>query len=725
MSGVGERQHFYEALAHAVLGNGDALLLVIDDLQWCDRETLEWLRFLLRFVPQARLLLVVTVRSGEAPPDHPVHTFLLSLRREQRLTEIALGRLSHANTVALANLVAGRNLPAEQMADLYRQTEGNPLFVVETVRATMAHWAAGGDGTAAADFPLPVSPDASGSILPDHVQAVIEMRLVQLTLLAQELAGHAAILGGPFSIELLAHVSSFGEDELMSGLDELWQRHLLREQGNQDYDFSHPQIRQVVYRQLSPMRRRLLHRRAAQAIESLYEQQVETMSTLVAAHYEVAGDAERAIHAYQHAAHFARNTFAYLEAAKSLRRGLTLLQAVPKGRARQEQELELQLDLGLTLMILNGFAHAETQQAYDRALELSQATSTGGHLYETIWGLHEIYLFQGRYAAALAMSEHCWHLAQQSGDPELLLQAHHALWAVYLYRHAGREGLQSVVEHTQQGVALYRPEWHRTHVLRYGGHDPSVCAHFIGAKALWLLGYPDQAATNVKAAVDLATHLAHPFTQLMALGQGAKVYGFRGEPQHVLELWAQIDQLVSAHNLPMQGGESLIWRGWALGKVSPSRDAVTLILQGNENLQRLGSHLNKCLVSSLLAETQLAIGETVAAYQTLETGITAAASMGEDYFRPELYRLLGHCLLEAGDGDEAQSNFQRALEIACQQQAKSLELRAAMSLSQLWAEQGKQVQAYELLAGVYNWFTEGFDTADLREAKQLLLVLSP
>jgi adenylate cyclase len=219
--------------------------------------------------------------------------------------------------------------------------------------------------------------------------------------------------------------------------------------------------------------------------------------------------------------------------------------------------------------------------------------------------------------------------------------------------------------------------------------------------------------------------LGHPFSQLLAWGQGAKVYGFRGEPQRLLEAWAQVDQLAATHNLPMHDGENLVWRGWALGQMNANNQAVALIRKGIENLHHRDFHLNKCLMAALLAETQMAVGDITAAYQTLKTAIVAAAAIGEDYFRSELYRLLGHCLLEQAKLDEASNNFQQALEMARQQQAKSLELRAAMSLSRLWMKQNKRLQAYELLLDIYNWFTEGFDTADLRQAKELLLSLSP
>jgi predicted ATPase len=209
------------------------------------------------------------------------------------------------------------------------------------------------------------------------------------------------------------------------------------------------------------------------------------------------------------------------------------------------------------------------------------------------------------------------------------------------------------------------------------------------------------------------------------LSQGAKVYGFRGEPQRVLDFYVHVRQIVAEHKLPMHGAEEWIWCGWAQGQISPSTDAAALVQQGISNWQGIGANLNQCLLSALLAETCIKIGEMASARQAIETGLAIVATTGEDYYRPELYRLQGQCMLAVGDVDAAQVSFGHALELAQQQRVKSLELRAAMDLSRLLAAQGNQAQAYELLAGIYNWFTEGFDTADLRQAKESLLALSP
>jgi DNA-binding SARP family transcriptional activator/predicted ATPase len=710
-----QRQRFFEALARAVLGAGrsaDArsLLLVVDDLQWADRETLEWLHYLLRYAPQARLLVVGTARSEETLADHPLQGLLRDLRRQQRLVEIELGRLNEAETAALAAQVAGHEVAADVAAALYAQTEGNPLFVVETVRAQQ--------GWGPADERVPSS-------LPQGIQAVIQARLAQLSPLAQEVAQLAAAVGRAFSVELLARVGSYPEEELLQSLDELWQRRILQEQGVDGYDFSHARLRDVAYSQISPLRRRLLHRRLAEALEQVSPQGVDAVSGLIAAHYELGDLPVQAIHFYQRAARFASNAYAHQEAAEALKKAFALLPAFADAEERRHQELELQLALGGALMQAKGWSHREAQQAYDRALVLCQVAGTDVQRFDAAWGLHEIYLFQAHGPKALEASQICWELAQQTGDPELLLQAHHAFWGVYRWFYLGVYGLQAVMDHAQQGIALYRPEWHRAHVLRFGGHDPGVCAHDMLAEAQCLLGYPDQAVETRRSALRLAGQLDDPFTWCNSLISEARLYTVRGEPIRTLPFLDQVAARLREQEIPMLKAQELTWRGWALGQITPGEEAIALVRQGIALWRQLGIPLDQPEYWIRLAETCIKAGDFDVARQATEEGLAIARATGEENFRSELYRLRGQCLLAAGELEAAQADLQQALATAQAQRAKWLELRAAMDLSQLWADQGRRTEAHALVAGIYGWFTEGFETADLRRAQALLAELAP
>ncbi len=315
MTEAWQRQRLFRALAQAVLGDGSSpppLLLAVEDLQWCDRETLDWLHYLLRVDPRARLLVVGSCRPEELGDDCPLTAALPALYRDARLTEIELGPLNEAQTAALATATAGQELESTMTRRLYHETEGNPLFVVETVRAGLPTRQ---DGT-----------ETEGMSLPPRAQAVLEARLAQLSPASKELAGLAATIGRSFTIPVLQQAGDGDEDALVQGLDELWQRRIVRERGLDSYDFSHDRLRDVAYATLSPARRRMLHRHAAQAMETVYASDLDPVSRQVASHYRQAGLPGQAIPYYLRAGQVAARLYATDEAETCFRRGLDLLQ---------------------------------------------------------------------------------------------------------------------------------------------------------------------------------------------------------------------------------------------------------------------------------------------------------------------------------------------------------------------------------------------------------------
>ena len=528
-----QRRRLFEALARTALQASQPLLLLIDDLQWCDQETLEWLHYLLRFDPRARLLVVGTARAEELGAQHPLTTLLHDLRSAGSVTEIALERLDAAETARLAANVVGHELDVDQALRLYAETEGNPLFVVETMR--MALEAGGpGAGVPPGRAPQPLAPGFRH--LPPRVHAVIAARLAQLTAPARELAGLAATVGRAFTFDVLAQASDGGEDSLVRGLDELWHRHILREQGPNAYDFSHDKIREVAYAEVGPIHRRLLHRRVAQAMEIVYAANPDAISGEVAAHYEQAGMPQQASAFYERAAEVARRVFANHVAITHLDKGLALLKNLPNTPERVERELDMQVELASAFMDTKGWHSPEAEQAYTRALVLCRQVEKLTQLFRALWGLHEVFLMQAKREQARTMTEQCLQLAQRTQDPALLLQAHHAMWGTLF--HLSPNELPLALEHAEQGIAIYDPQQHHVHVFHYGGHDPGICCRQIAAKALWLLGYPDQALKRGQETIDLAHRLSHPFSLAFALIEIAMVHVYRKEPGVVAELVA-------------------------------------------------------------------------------------------------------------------------------------------------------------------------------------------
>src|SRR6266699_2971725 len=353
----GQRQRFFEALARAILVAPQPLLLLIDDLQWCDQETLAWLHFLLRFDPLARLLIVGCAREEELPPHHPLRTFLLHLRSTRSVTEITLQPLDAAETGKLADAVANRELDLDSVMHLYHETGGYPLFVVEMVRAGLGQVSA---SPPEADRPHRQPPLDDARMLPPRVHAVLVGRLLQLSASAREFVELAATIGRAFTLDLLITAGNADADSAVCALDELWHKRIVREHGANSYDFTHDKLREVAYAEISAPQRRMLHRRVAQALEAMHVgEDLDAVSGQIASHYERAGMIEQALPFYQRAAAVAQRVYANEDAISLLSRSLELLELLPAGAKRDKKELSLQLALAPIYIVTKGWGTPE------------------------------------------------------------------------------------------------------------------------------------------------------------------------------------------------------------------------------------------------------------------------------------------------------------------------------------------------------------------------------
>ena len=387
-----QRQRLFDALARAVLPPGRPILLCIDDLQWCSRDTLDWLHFLLRFDAQARLLVVGTVRTDEVAPGHPLAELLNALRQESRLVEVSLDPLTLEETAALAGLVAHHVLDPTEAARLYAETEGNPLFVVETVQAQLVASAAR-TVRPVGDIPVRSSPVGAMDV-PPGVQAVIAWRLGQVTPTARSLLGIAAVIGRSFTVGLLEQVARVQEDALLAALDEIWQRRIVREHGPDAYDFTHDKLRAVAYAELSPVRRQSLHRRVAEVLEAENAADLDAVAGQLALHYQRAGVPERAAHFYLRAARAARRVYASATAIASYELALALA-----GAQSQREVAALHDELGEMQHLLGRYDEAEAE--WQVALDLIPAGDrvARAHLYRKLGNVSRD---RYRYSEALA-----------------------------------------------------------------------------------------------------------------------------------------------------------------------------------------------------------------------------------------------------------------------------------------------------------------------------------
>jgi predicted ATPase len=400
---------------------------------------------------------------------------------------------------------------------------------------------------------------------------------------------------------------------------------------------------------------------------------------------------------------------------------LEVLARLPDTPERVHQELTLQRALGASLLATRGFAAPEVEHAYTRARALCQRLGDTREIFPVLFGLWGFYETRGDLRTARELGEQLLTLAQRQHDPELLLQAHRALGDSLFY--LGE--FVPACAHLEQGIALYNPQQYRNHAFLYG-QDPGMGCRIFAARTLWILGYPDQALQWSHEAITLARELLHPFSLAYALIRAARLHEFRGEWQAAQGQAEALIALAREQGFAQVLAIGLIQWGSVLAAQGHAQEGITQIRQGLAAHRTTGAELTRPFYLALLAEAYRTRGQPEEGLRVLAEAVAAAHNFGERWYEAERYRLKGD-LLEALSADhqaEAETCFHQALDVARHQQAKSWELRTATSLSRLWQQQGKREAARELLAPVYGWFTEGFDTADLQEARALLETLS-
>src|SRR5712692_5167905 len=500
----GQRQRFFEALARAILVTSQPILLLIDDLQWCDQETLEWLHFLLRFDPTARLLVIGCSREEELPQTHPLRTLLLHLRNSMRVTELTLQPLDAAETAKLASKVANHELDVYEGLHMYHETGGYPLFVVEMVRAGLGRVSA---SPPEADRPHRQLPLEDTRRLPPRVHAVLAGRLQQLSASAHEFVERAATIGREFTLDLLITVGNADADSAVRALDELWHKRIVREHGANSYDFTHDKLREVAYGEISAPQRRMLHRRVAQALEAMHvEEDLDSVSGQIASHYERAGMIEQALPCYQRAAAVAQRVYANEDAISLLSRSLELLELLPVGAKRDKQELSLQLALAPIYRVTKGWTTPELERVLDHALALCDTVGDDAQRAQTLYGLQSVYVVQAKLERVHMVSDELQTLYQRSLSTVSPPFAGMMLAGARL--HLGR-----IIDANAQFVemiAAHDPD-QLLHLQESQGVNYAAHARAWQAHALWCLGYPQQAQKRGIDAVKLVQDLDQPF----------------------------------------------------------------------------------------------------------------------------------------------------------------------------------------------------------------------
>jgi DNA-binding SARP family transcriptional activator/predicted ATPase len=712
----GQRQRFFEALARAILVAPQPLLLLIDDLQWCDQETLEWLHFLLRFDPMARLLVVGCAREEELPPQHPLRTLLLHLRNTMRVTGIPLEPLDAAETAKLASQVANRELDVDSVMHLYHETEGYPLFIVEMMRAGLERALA---SPPEADRPHRQLPPNDAQTLPPRVHAVLVGRLLQLSAPARAFVELAAIIGREFTLDLLIATGNSDTNDAVRALDELWHKRIVREHGANSYDFTHDKLREVAYAEISAPQRRLLHRRVAQALEAIHAEDLDSVSGQIASHYERAGMIEQALPYYQRAAAVARRVYANEDAISLLSRSLELLELLPAGAKRDKQELSLQLALAPLYQVAKGWATPELERVLDRALALCDTVGDDAQRAQTLYGLQSVYVVQARLERVQMVSDELHTLYQRSLGSAPPPVADMMLVGARL--HLGR--ITEANEQFAEMIAAYSPD-QLPYYQASQGWDFAAHARAWQAHALWCLGYPQQALIRGREAVRLAQDLVPPFNQALVSAYLALLQQLRADEAVAREHAERAHALASKYQAPYYRAWAGILVSYALALEQPDEERIGRLRGSIAEFKASSARLRLPYYLALLAHVCGKAGRAEEGLASIDEALSEARTHNERWWDAELHRLRGELLLMHGaDAADGEAALLRAIEIARSQQARSLELRATMSLARLWMTQHRSDDARRRLGDVFSWFTEGFETPDLQAARLLLAQL--
>lgn len=700
-----QRQRLFEALARVFTATSQPTLLLIDDLQWCDQATLEWLRFLLRFDATASIFILGTVRSEEVDDDHPLRSLITELQSQTQLTQIELEPLTANETVELAIQEKGRSLDETVLERVFQESEGNPLFVVEMVRAGY--------------FSSVTPKDASLGMaeLPPKVYAVIQHRLAQLSPVARSLVSLAATIGRAFSYELLFVASSCNEDEVVGGLDELWRRRIIREQKTGEYDFGHDRIREAAYAELSPIRKKSLHGAIAEALETVYQESLDAVSGKLAYHFARAGLHKEAVRWYRRAGEVAHKLCSYLDSVDYLKRALHHFEELPPKGKSVEQRIEILILQRKNLTALYGFAAPEVeticrQVEFDMDHELSLELR-----FEVIELLRAFYGAGNDLQKAFTYSHLQLELADKIDDPVRYVGAYQSV-ALTSIQFGNYEDARNLLSIAARRLAMHE---------QLIEEEPSLFVRILAkwAFVLWLQGYPDQARQKAEQGLEYAIHGIIGAGKHVAFFLLSLYYRSACNVDVLSQLANHQEKVYQEYDVPYAHFAADGSKGYVLVANGNFDEGIRLLRRNIDGYTSTRHTMLQPFRLGSLLEAQLRAGRLHDGLETAEEAFAMSKDSGQPLWDAELNRLHGELLWELGESEaHVEECFQNAIAIAEKQSAKMLRLRASVSLCRLWKRQGKFEEARQLLQEIYDWFSEGFDTPDLIEAKALLNSLS-
>jgi class 3 adenylate cyclase/predicted ATPase len=692
-------------------GRRQPAVTFLEDLHWFDGGSEGFLEAIVEALPSTQWLVLLNFR-----PEY--HAAWMQRSYYHQLPLLPLGPEAIAE---LLRDLLGRDPSVAVLGERIRErTGGNPFFIEEVVQALAETGSLEG---AKGAYRL-VRP-AAELRLPATVQAVLAARIDRLGEREKQVLETAAVIGREFTEPVLRRVVELPEIDLTATLQKLTSAEFVYEEAlypEAQYTFKHVLTQEVAYNSLLNERRVTLHERVGEAIESTFAGRLDEHLSELAHHYTHSKDTRKAIEYSQRAGERAVQLSANVEAIKHLTSALKFLETLPDSPERVEQELASRMALTVPLLATKGYSDPEVKDTYARARELCSRTGETPRLFPMLHGLWFFNLTRGDLRSARELANQLLDLGETVRDLSLLVQAHFDLGSTLFF--AG--DLAPSGDQLEKGIRLYDSEVHRSLAFIYG-QDPGVFSRSQLAFTLWMLGYPDRALTKGNEGIAMARDLGHPFSLAIALHMTGTVHQLRREPQLAESREDAVIALSAERELSFWSWWASIIRGWAVAQQKEGAEGIAQMREDLAVIRAAGTELALPWALALLAEALGNEGQAEEALTVLGDALALAAKNGDLMYEAEINRLRGELLLDLSQGQnrtEAESCFRRAIEIARRQHAKSWELRAVTSLCRLLHKQGKNSEAHGMLADIYGWFTEGFDTADLKNAKALLEELS-
>jgi class 3 adenylate cyclase/predicted ATPase len=705
LSSQRKKERTLEALIRQLegLARRQPVVMVFEDAHWIDPTSRELLDLTIERVRSLPVLLIVTFRPEFQPP----------WTGQPQVTMLALNRLDRRDRTALVEQIAGgKALPGEIIDQIVDRTDGVPLFVEELTRSVLESGLLHEEQDRyVLDGALP--PLAIPTSLHDSLMARLD-RLASVRLVAQI----GAAIGREFSYALLRAVSRLPEEELQAALARLVASELVFQRGTPPdavYAFKHALVQDAAHGSLLRSARQQLHTQIAEALKAHSPEMLDSQPELFAQHYAEAGLVEKSAAYWGKAGHRSAARSAMTEAAAQFQKALDQLALLPDNPKRQRQELELRSSFGAVLQAVKGFGAPETGHAYARARELWEQLGSPAEFLRVPFGQSLYHLYRGELDLALRLDEGLLRLSRQRNDSTGLVMGHLSSGRTLMF--AGR--LASSRSYLEAALALYDPISHGSLVPQIESYPQVRSQAFLGI-VLFCLGFPDQALAQSSSAIAEARRLAHPPSLAWSLTLGAVLLSLVGENSALDEPAGQLVEVATEQGFPFYRALGTISRGWVTVRNGDVAEGMSLLRSGSAAFRATGAELWLPYHIALRARACEIAGQIEEASALLDEALQIVKRTGERWFAAELYRHEGQLLLQQGHAEAAEELYRKALSIAREQGAKLWELRAAASLARLRRDQGRRAQARDLLAPVYGWFTEGFDTPDLKEAKALL-----